>query len=232
MFAAKAMHCTGIAYKQFRHYACRPEPTKTSKFMEPTKPALKMQLSMLVFNLLIAGSAVAATVGGYPFDDSIRMQGKELRLNGAGVRYKAIFSVYSAGLYLGEKHKQPAEIYAVPGPKRMRIVMLRGVNADDFGQAFLAGIEQNVDKAERARLADPLARFGQLFSAIPELKKGDALAIDFLPGQGTTVSINGRQVGEVIAEPAFYTVLLKIWLGERPADTRLRSALLGEGDGA
>jgi hypothetical protein len=200
--------------------------------MKNRKPTLKMQLSILVSNLLLAGSAAAATVGGYPFDDSIRMQGKELRLNGAGVRYKAIFSVYSAGLYLGEKHRQPADIYAVSGPKRMRIVMLRGVNADEFGQAFMGGIEQNVDKAERARLAEPLARFGQLFSAIPELKKGDALAIDFLPGQGTAVSLNGRQVGEVIAEPAFYPVLLKIWLGERPADTKLKSALLGEGDGA
>lgn len=193
---------------------------------------LKMQLSIAISTLLLAGSASAVTVGGYAFDDSIRMQGKELRLNGAGVRYKAIFSVYSAGLYLGEKHRQPAGIYASPGPKRMRIVMLRGVEADEFGQAFLAGIEQNADKAERARLAEPLSRFGQLFSAIPELKKGDALAIDFLPGQGTAVSLNGRQVGEVIAEPAFYTVLLKIWLGERPADTKLKSALLGEGDGA
>lgn len=193
---------------------------------------LKMQLSILVSNLLLASSAVAATVtaGGQPFDDTIRVQGRELRLNGAGVRYKAIFSVYSAGLYLGEKHRQPAEIYAVPGPKRMRIVMLRGVNADEFGQAFLAGIEQNVDKAERERLAAPLARFGQLFSAIPELKKGDVLALDFTPGQGTAVSLNGKQVGEVIAEPAFYSMLLKIWLGEHPADTKLKSALLGEGD--
>ena len=200
--------------------------------MRHSKLTLKMQLSIWFSTLLLAGSAMAATVGGYPFDDSIQMQGKSLRLNGAGVRYKAIFSVYSAGLYLGEKHRQPANVYAMPGPKRMRIVMLRGVNADEFGQAFLAGIEQNVDKAERDRLAGPLARFGQVFSAIPELKKGDTLAIDFLPGQGTMVSVNGRQVGEVIAEPAFYTVLLKIWLGERPADSKLKSALLGEGDGA
>lgn len=200
--------------------------------MKRRTSTLKMQLSIYAAILLLAGSAVAATAGGQPFDDSLRLQGKELRLNGAGVRYKAIFSVYSAGLYLGEKHRRPAEIYAVPGPKRMRIVMLRGVNADEFGQAFLAGIEQNVDKAERTRLAEPLARFGQLFSAIPELKKGDALALDFIPGQGTTVSLNGRQVGEVIAEPHFYTMLLKIWLGERPADTKLKSALLGDGEGS
>lgn len=200
--------------------------------MKPHTLTFKMQLSIFAATLLLAASAVAATAGGQPFDDSLRLHGKELRLNGAGVRYKAIFSVYSAGLYLGEKHRQPSEIYAVPGPKRMRIVMLRGVNADDFGQAFLAGIEQNVDKAERTRLAEPLARFGQLFSAIPELKKGDALALDFTPGQGTSVSLNGRQVGEVIAEPAFYTMLLKIWLGERPADTKLKSALLGEGEGS
>ena len=200
--------------------------------MRHRRPSLKMQLSILICSLGLAGSAAAATVGGQAFDDSIRVQGKELRLNGAGVRYKLIFSVYSAGLYLGEKRRQPAEIYAVPGPKRLRIVMLRGVDADEFGQAFLAGIEQNADKAERARLAEPLARFGQLFTTIPELKKGDTLALDFIPGQGTSVSLNGKQVGELIAEPSFYTMLLKIWLGERPADAKLKSALLGEGEGA
>ena len=200
--------------------------------MLPIHPARKVLLS-LATALVFAGSASAAvTVGGFPYDETMRAGSQDLKLNGAGMRYKLVFPVYSAGLYLNEKKKTPAEIYATPGAKRMRLVMQRTVNAEEFGQAFLAGIQQNTDKAERARLVEPLAKFGQLFAAVPELKKGDTIAIDFVPGQGTIILINGKQAAEAIAEPAFYTMLLKIWLGDKPADAKLKNALLGDADGA
>jgi hypothetical protein len=80
MFPAWAAHYSGIGYKQSSYHACRPEPKKTGRVGRHRKPTLKMQLSILISNLLLAGSAAAATVGGDPFDDSIRMQGKEWRL--------------------------------------------------------------------------------------------------------------------------------------------------------
>ncbi|MET0963512.1 MAG: chalcone isomerase family protein [Noviherbaspirillum sp.] len=187
-------------------------------------PDKKLLVSLAVAWLVGTASAHAATVGGYVFDETARTGSQELKLNGAGMRYKMIFSVYSAGLYLGEKRKSPAEVYAVPGAKRMRLVMQRTVNAEEFGQAFLTGIQQNSDKAERSRLIEELAKFGQLFATVPELKKGDVLNIDFIPGRGTVIQINGKQV----AESLFYTMLLKIWLGDKPADAKLKNALLGE----
>ena len=190
-------------------------------------------LLSLATALVFSGSAAAAvTVGGFPYDETSRAGSQELKLNGAGVRYKLIFPVYSAGLYLNERKKTPAEIYAAPGAKRMRLVMQRTVNAEEVGQAFLAGIQQNSDKAERTALVEPLMKFGQLFASVPELKKGDTIAIDFLPGQGTVILINGKQAADAIAEPAFYTMLLKIWLGDKPADAKLKNALLGEADSA
>ena len=71
-------------------------------------------------------------------------------------------------------------------------------------------------------------KFGQLFATVPELKKGDILAIDYVPGQGTVILINGKQAAEPTADPAFYTMLLKIWLGDKPVDRSLKPALLGE----
>lgn len=199
--------------------------------MLPLIPARKVLLS-LVAALAFAGSAATAvTVGGFPYDEATRAGSQELKLNGAGVRYKLIFPVYSAGLYLNERKKTAAEIYAMPGAKRMRLVMQRTVNAEEFGQAFLAGIQQNTDKAERAKLVEPLTKFGQLFATVPELKKGDTVSIDFLPGQGTVILINGKQAADAIADPAFYTMLLKIWLGDKPADAKLKNALLGDADG-
>lgn len=192
----------------------------------------KKLLLSAVACLAFASAALAVTVSGVAFDDTVRSANQELKLNGAGVRTKLIFTVYAAGLYLGDRKKSAAEVYAAPGAKRIRLVMQRTVNAEEFGQAFLAGIQQNTDKAERAKLVEELAKFGQLFATIPELKKGDVLNIDFVPGQGTVVQINGKQAAEPIAEPLFYTMLLKIWLGDKPADAKLKSALLGEADGA
>lgn len=200
--------------------------------MVPIYSARKVLLSVAASLVFASSAAAAVAVGGFPYDESSRTGSQDLKLNGAGVRYKLIFPVYSAGLYLSEKKKTPAEIYATPGAKRMRLVMQRTVNAEEFGQAFLAGIQQNSDKAERARLVEPLMKFGQLFATVPELKKGDTIAIDFIPGQGTVIQINGKQAAEPIAEPAFYTMLLKIWLGDKPADAKLKNALLGEPDGA
>lgn len=200
--------------------------------MLPNAYVKKFLLSTAAACLLCTGAASAATVGGVAFDDTVRSASQELRLNGAGVRTKLIFTVYAAGLYLGDRKKSAAEVYAAPGAKRMRLVMQRPVNAEEFGQAFLTGIQQNTDKAERAKLVEELSKFGQLFATIPELKKGDVLNIDFVPGQGTIIQINGKQAAEPIAEPLFYTMLLKIWLGDKPADAKLKSALLGEADGA
>ena len=186
-------------------------------------------LLSLAAALAFSGAAAATvTVGSFPYEETSRAGTQDLKLNGVGVRYKLIFQVYSAGLYLNEKKKTPAEVYALPGAKRMRLVMQRTVNAEEFGQAFLTGIQQNTDQAERTRLAEPLAKFGQLFTTVPELKKGDTIAIDFVPGQGTVIQINGKQAAEPIAEPAFYTMLLKIWLGDKPADAKLKNALLGD----
>ena len=40
-------------------------------------------------------------VGDVKMEDSADAEGSKLVLNGAGVRYKAIFKVYAASLYLG-----------------------------------------------------------------------------------------------------------------------------------
>ena len=45
----------------------------------------------------------AAEVSGVKFDETAKVAGKELVLNGVGMRTKFIIKVYAAGLYLTEK---------------------------------------------------------------------------------------------------------------------------------
>lgn len=169
----------------------------------------------------------AAEVAGVKLDDSTRVANQELRLNGAGIRYKAIFKVYVAGLYLAEKKNTVPAVLAAPGAKRVAIVMLRDVSNEEFGRGFMSGITQNSDRAETGKLIAQLQKFGEIFAAIPELKKGDVLTTDWVPGTGTVIHLNGRKISEPLPDAAFYNAILRIWLGEKPIDSNLKPALLG-----
>ena len=41
------------------------------------------------------------------------------------------------------------------------------------------------------------------------------------------MQLNGKGLSEPLADVGFHTALLKIWLGENPADTRLKPQLPG-----
>jgi len=174
-------------------------------------------------------SAQAVEVNGVKFEDTARVAGKDLVLNGAGLRTKVIFKVYAAGLYLSEKKNTVAEVLRQEGPRRMTIVMMRDVSSNDFGDAFMKGINDNIDNAEKAKYAGQIAKFGELFGAIPGVKKGDVLHLDLIPGSGTQAELNGKKVGEIIPDPGFYNAVLRIWLGDKPVDSSLKPALLGGG---
>lgn len=178
--------------------------------------------------LSLATQVGAAEVGGVKLDDTARVANQELKLNGAGIRYKAIFKVYVAGLYLAEKKSTVQDVLAAPGARRVTIVMLRDVSNEELGRGFMSGIQQNSDRAEKAKLIMQLQKFGEVFASIPELKKGDVLTTDWIPGSGTVVHVNGKKVSDVLPDVAFYNALLKIWLGDKPVDAQLKPLMLGE----
>jgi Chalcone isomerase-like len=167
-------------------------------------------------------------VAGVKYEASEQLGTAKLVLNGAGVRYKAIFKVYTAGLYLGGKAATPEEVLALPGPKRMHIVMLRDIDANELGKLFTRGMQDNAPREEFSKSVAGTLRMSDIFSAKKKLATGEYFYIDWVPGAGTSVVINGKAAGEPIKEPEFFAALVKIWLGKSPADTQLKSALLGK----
>ena len=171
--------------------------------------------------------ALAVDVAGVKIEDSAKVAGKDLRLNGAGVRTRAIFKVYAMGLYLGKKEATTDAVLASTGPRRFTIVMLREVSGDDFGQAFMTGINNNTDKAEKGKIVNQMVKLGEIFVNVGGLKKGDRLIVDWVPDKGTVIELNGKSLSEPLPELGFYNALLKIWLGDKPADSDLKPLLLG-----
>ncbi|OWW19443.1 chalcone isomerase family protein [Noviherbaspirillum denitrificans] len=172
-------------------------------------------------------NAHAMEVGGVKMDESTKVANQDLKLNGAGLRTWAVFKVYAAGLYLPEKKKAVPDIMALNGPRRIKLVLLRDVNNEELGQAFMDGLNANSDKAEKAKFVNQTVKMGEIFASIPKLNKGDTITSDWIPGQGMHVLVNDKRVGEVLPDIAFYNAFMRIWLGEKPVDNTLKQALLG-----
>ena len=55
--------------------------------------------------------------------------------------------------------------HALPGD-RVDVVLLRDLSSEEFGQAFLTGINKNLDKDEKAKFVNQLVKLGDLFNDI------------------------------------------------------------------
>jgi hypothetical protein len=190
------------------------------------KSGLKALLAAIFLACAMGQNASAAEVGSVKLDDSVKVAGKELKLNGAGMRTKLFVKVYVAGLYLTDKKTNVDDILKAEGPRRVAIHFVRNLSSDDFGDAFMAGLIKNTNDAEKSRLASQISKFGELFGMVQGVSKGDVLTLDWMPGTGTLVTLNGKKVGEVSSEVAAYNAILRIWLGDRPADEKLKKAMI------
>ncbi len=179
---------------------------------------------------LLAGTALAQplTVANVKYEETSTLGDSTLQLNGAGVRYKAVFRVYTAGLYLEKKASTTQDIAAQKGPKRMSITMLREIDSTELGKLFSRGMEDNMDRAAFSKLIPGVLRMSQIFSDHKKLVAGDQFQIDWIPGTGTVITVKGKPQGEPFKEPEFFNALLGIWLGNAPADWKLKDALLGK----
>ena len=185
---------------------------------------------MLTLALLIVGliqSAGAVEVAGISIDETAKVGGKELKLNGAGVRTLLLFKVYVGALYLPEKKSYPADIMASPGPRRMKMVFLREVDSDTLGQAFMDGLNANTDKNEKTKFINQTTQVGNIFATYGKLNKDDVVSVDWIPGSGLQFLINEKKAGESIPDQAFANALFRNWLGEKPVDASLKQKLLG-----
>ncbi|HUN67524.1 MAG TPA: chalcone isomerase family protein, partial [Burkholderiales bacterium] len=66
-----------------------------------------------------------------------------------------------------------------------------------------------------------------IMAEMKEAKKGMRITLDWLPGAGTAVTVDGKAAGLPIQGEDFYRALLRIWLGDNPVQSDLKKALLG-----
>ncbi|HRK56317.1 MAG TPA: chalcone isomerase family protein [Burkholderiaceae bacterium] len=171
--------------------------------------------------------ALSAELAGVRFESTAQLAGQSLVLNGAGLRTRFFFKVYAAGLYVSESSSQASAILQQSGPRMVRIVMLRDVSADTFIESLHEGLKNNHSEAQLAALSHQIEALGSIMRALGMAKKGDQIEFTYAPAVGTRIVQNGQARGAPIEGEAFFAAVLRVWIGEHPADMELKRALLG-----
>lgn len=185
-----------------------------------------MKKLFAILMLGVAMQASAVELDGAKFEDKAKVGGSELVLNGAGIRSAVFWDVYAAGLYLGEKKHTAEAVLGDAGAKRIELYVMKDNDADHFVDSLRKGIAKNYDAQQAAAFEARLAELGKMFGDIDEFEEDDVLNLDWVPGQGTLVSLNGKELGKIDGAD-FYTALLSIWIGKEPAKDKLKKELLG-----
>lgn len=192
---------------------------------------MKHWMSGIVLSGLLLLSAVIQAqpreIEGVKFDATAQVGDSALALNGAGLRVRVFFKVYAAALYVPEKSNNAAALLAQQGPRLVRIAMLRTVDADTFVQSLNEGLKNNLPEAQLAALQPQIDVFNANLKAMGEARKGSLISFEFTPATGTRVLVNGQAKGTAIPGEAFFNAVLRVWLGDKPADADLKKGLLG-----
>ncbi|HEU4622923.1 MAG TPA: chalcone isomerase family protein [Burkholderiaceae bacterium] len=180
------------------------------------------------FIALSVGTARAAELEGVKMPDTTIVDGKPLVLNGLGVRTRyGLAKVYVAGLYLPKPSNDGGAVLAQDGPKRMAFQLKRDVAAQTFAKSLNEGIQERATPEQLAALKDRLARFNDYIVSINQVKDGDVVFLDLVPGRGTQIVHNGQPIGEPVPGADFASALLALFVGPRPVQDSLKAGLLG-----
>ena len=186
----------------------------------------KLLAAMLLTAALPALAAME--VSGVKFEDKAKVGAGDTVINGAGMRKRAFFKVYAIGLYLPQKAATAADALNAKGPKRIAIVTLRDLTAEQFVDALIEALKANHDEATMKALQPKVDQFRTTMLSIGNAPEKSVVNLDWLPDSGTRLTFNGAQKGSDIAGEDFYRALLRIWLGEKPAQDDLKEQLLGK----
>jgi Leu/Phe-tRNA-protein transferase len=184
----------------------------------------KMFLVLTLLIILPVSFALGIEIGGVQLPDSLTVNNAELQLNGSGLRTKVVIKVYAGGLYLLKKETDSAKIITADEPMVIRMHFIHSrVSKESLINAWNEGFT-NATNGNIAAIGKEVKEFNGYFQE--NAKKGDIYDVIYLPGQGLSVEIKGKQNGPILGFE-FKKAVFGIWLGEKPADAKLKKGMLG-----
>ncbi len=182
-------------------------------------------ITTLTLSMLMPWSTQALTIAEVDIPEHITLAEHSLTLNGAGLRRKAIFNVYVAALYTPTPTHDAQVLIHTSSPQQMRLYLRRDLSANDLIEALRDGMHKNLSPQEQEELAPAQDLFQRTMEQVGAAKKGDIVTLNLF-GPKVEILFNQNSLAE-INDAKLGAALLKIWLGEHPAQASLKEALLG-----
>ena len=180
--------------------------------------ALLMSLVVLVG----LGFLVPSPVGAI---EPAIIDGKSIKLQGIGLREQLSEELYIGTLFTEYRSLDP-EILAEPGnTKRMELrIVTSKITAKRFGRLWAETIRINNPSRAVKSQQKAIIMFNDMFK--DSLYRGDQIVMDHIPGEGTTIYLNGSELGQIISD-SFMGLLLQTWIGPRPPSDSFKNTILG-----
>ena len=168
--------------------------------------------------LLLLPPVLAAADPSFP--EKVTVGETQLERVGTGTFKWMFFKVYDGAYYQSTRRPEKDPLSDVA--KRLVLLYNRSLTAEQFRKSGNEFVRRNVSEEAYNQIEDRLRRLNEAYQ---DVEKGDIYALTYLPGKGTTLSLNGDPL--VTVEGAdFANAYFSIWLGEHPVKTSFRRQLL------
>lgn len=149
--------------------------------------------------------------------------GQVLSLNGKGVRTKLVFSLYTAGLYVSAASKDANALLDAKQSLALRMEITSSmITSENMEEAVREGFQKSAG-ANLTALQPKIESLIQVFKQ--PIKEGDVYDFVYKP-QNTIIVKNGKNAATIVGAD-FKQAFFGIWIGAKPVQGNLKSALLG-----
>lgn len=185
-------------------------------------------LSVLFFFSSNIFSQKQIDVDGVIIPRFIKFEGRDIELNGIGIRSRLWFDVYTQALYLTKLSQDPVEILESNTPMGIRIQITSSlVTARKFSKSINIGIEKSVGEIEFPKYKERLDLLDSFVNSEVIVEK-DIFNLIYNPAdESLWVTKNDVLKGKVPGKD-FKKAFFGMWLSDKPVDQKLKNDLLGK----
>jgi len=182
-------------------------------------------LIALMVGLNLSAQSGGTKVNGIIMPNIVKLDGKYLKINGAGVREKMFLDLYIGALYLQNKTNNANDII---NANELMAIKLRVISGMVTRENMEEAIREGFKKATKGDTKSLDSKINDLinkgFAGV--IEKGDVFDLEYVPGKGTTLKKN-KKILITIPGLEFKKALFGIWLCDQPADSNLKKKMLG-----
>ena len=135
-----------------------------------------------------------------------------------------VFDVYVGSLFVTAPSTDAAKLLASDTPRRQTMHFLREVKADAIVEAWRDGFKANSPAAD----AGLKRRIDAFLTYWRDMKVGDEAVMTYVPGTGTSLTVNGKAAGPAVPGKDFADAILNNWIGPTPSSPELKRGILGK----